>query len=473
MKAAFFVLGWTVLGCGSEPGAAPDAAPIEADGSADAAPGDKTCSGQPVELDDPATGCAGASCQACPVPAGASAAICSASGACDYTCPPGLHQTATGCGPAALGIAATNVVFNSDYTCAIAHDRSVRCWGELVGTGLVQLASSLTPQPMAGLADVQQLAAGGFHVCALTGAGDVSCWGRNDNGQLGDGTADSATPIAVPGLPAAAKAIAAGFDHTCAALVTGDVWCWGANSNQRLGRTTATTTGNPPGPITFTAPDVVQLAASRWHTCGLRANGHVLCWGANLSGELGIGAFTAPSLPVEVSGISNAIAVAAGGDASSVVADGVTASGGSTWVVRADGSVVAFGLKNPRLGLGQGSTRIHTPTAISQLSGVTAIAIGAEHACALATAGKAFCWGSGAFGKIGTPGFEAANKLLFVPTQIADFGSGISALAAGRNHTCMVKDAELRCAGNNGQGQLGDGTSGNFSVTGVTVSWQP
>ena len=146
-------------------------------------------------------------------------------------------------------------------------------------------------------------------------------------------------------------------------------------------------------------------------------------------------------------------------------------SGGSSWAVRADGSVVAWGLKNALLGLGSGVDRIFAPTVIPELAGVRSLSHGPDHACANTTDGKAVCWGRGGFGQLGTVGFEAFNRLLFAPTHLPDFGAGIVRIATGRNHTCMVFASEIRCAGANAAGQLGIGTTSSHSVAPVTVVW--
>lgn len=81
------------------------------------------------------------------------------------------------------------------------------------------------------------------------------------------------------------------------------------------------------------------------------------------------------------------------------------------------------------------------------------------------------CWGSGAYGKLGSAGVAATNRILFTPTLMADFGSGIFQIAAGRDHTCMTFDSELRCVGNNFSGQLGVGSTSAYSVVPLPVVW--
>jgi alpha-tubulin suppressor-like RCC1 family protein len=126
-----------------------------------------------------------------------------------------------------------------DHACAVTATATLKCWGEnsngQLGDGQVCGTGACTiPVDVAGLTSVQAVAAGGFHTCALHGTGGVSCWGRNLDGQLGDGTNMQRTsPVAVS-LPAAATAIGAGSYHSCAATAEG-LRCWGLNNYGQLG----------------------------------------------------------------------------------------------------------------------------------------------------------------------------------------------------------------------------------------------
>src|SRR5207253_335143 len=139
---------------------------------------------------------------------------------------------------------------------------------------------------------------------ALLPNGTVWCWGRNDEGQLGDGTTlGRPAPVQVAGITGA-LAVSGGYHHTCALLSDGTVQCWGRNLEGQLGDGTTTSSATPVrvGGVT----GAVAVSAGILHTCALLSNGTVKCWGAvgpnNDFGQLGNGATTGSSTPVTVAG---------------------------------------------------------------------------------------------------------------------------------------------------------------------------
>jgi alpha-tubulin suppressor-like RCC1 family protein len=146
--------------------------------------------------------------------------------------------------------------------------------------------NSNTPVDVQGLAGVSALATGTHHTCALTGSGDVKCWGFNGFGALGDGsTTSSNTPVDVQGL-AGVSALATGGLHTCALTGTGDVKCWGYDASGQLGGDG--TKANSSVPVNVQGlTGVTQFALGGSHTCVLTGSGGVKCWGENGLGQLG------------------------------------------------------------------------------------------------------------------------------------------------------------------------------------------
>ena len=132
------------------------------------------------------------------------------------------------------------------------------------------------------------LSVGDSFACAVRSDGSVRCWGDNGWGQLGPGAglADSATPVAVPGLKGV-KAVAAGLGHACALKEDGTVACWGDNQVGQAGA--ADTTGVAPVGIVPGLDNVKAISAGGATSCALLEDGHVKCWGDNVRGRLGIG----------------------------------------------------------------------------------------------------------------------------------------------------------------------------------------
>ena len=170
------------------------------------------------------------------------------------------------------GAWATQVGTGYAHTCALTVSGGVKCWGNntygQLGDGTTQ--ERLTPMDVAGLkSGVQAIATGSYHSCALTTSGGVKCWGKNDGGQLGDGTTQRRrAPVDVVGLSSGVRAIAAGLYHTCAVTEAGGVKCWGLNNGGQLGDGTGTQRLTPVDVVGLSS-GVRTVTAGYFHTCAL------------------------------------------------------------------------------------------------------------------------------------------------------------------------------------------------------------
>ncbi|MBL7183715.1 MAG: hypothetical protein ISS50_04615, partial [Anaerolineae bacterium] len=346
------------------------------------------------------------------------------------------------------------------HTCALTAGGGVKCWGyNLYGQlGNGEFGYGPIPADVSGLTSgVAAIAAGHYHTCALTAGGGVQCWGRNGNGQLGDGTTTRrTTPVDVSGLTSGVDAIAAGYYHTCALTAGGGVKCWGRNSNGQLGDGT-TTQRNTPVDVSGLTSGVAAIAAGDYHTCALTAGGGVKCWGHNNYGQLGDGTTTDRNMPVDVSGLTSGVAA-------------IAAGGYHTCALTAGGGVQCWG-RNGNGQLGDGTTTQRTmPVDVSGLtSGVAAIAAGYSHTCALTAGGGVKCWGSNGYGQLGDGTWTQRTT----PVDVSGLTSGVTAIAAGGYHTCaLTAGGGVKCWGHNNYGQLGDGTTTNRNtpadVSGLT-----
>jgi len=186
----------------------------------------------------------------------------------------------------------TSLSLGGDTTCGLRRDGAIACWGALSIAAAPSIpgrsAPSKTapkPKPVAGVKDVTAVALGGDHSCALLQDGSVTCWGDNEKGQLGDGSAAKKhAPAKVKGLVGVIE-LALGRDHSCARLDSRTVQCWGSNSAGQLGDG-STTDRRVPGPVPGLA-DVAAIMAAGDRICARLQSGSVLCWGDDADGALG------------------------------------------------------------------------------------------------------------------------------------------------------------------------------------------
>ncbi len=314
------------------------------------------------------------------------------------------------------------------HTCALTEGGSVVCWGNnkygqlgespaaptpgATRPGETESATS-TPLPTRGSSNqAASIAAGRSHTCAVTTAGGVRCWGRNEHGELGNGTfADSRTPVDVSGLAGGVELVVAGWGHTCALTKTGAVKCWGYNKNGELGNG-ANENLNRPADVRGLGGGVTALEAADDHTCALLASGAVKCWGFNMYGQLGDGTPENRNTPVEVIGLSGTITALAAG-------------WGHTCALSAGGEVRCWGNNEyGQLGVESKKETIHTPVIVSGMaSGVTAISADGGQTCVITGKGLVMCWGNNKYGQLGD-GTAEIRKLPVVVTGLTSETGG-------------------------------------------------
>jgi alpha-tubulin suppressor-like RCC1 family protein len=207
--------------------------------------------------------------------------------------------------------------------------------------------------------------------------------------------------------------LVAGIAHSCAVTKAGSVSCWGANESGQLGNGTLTQSRIPVDVLDATGnatlSDVAGIAAGQSHTCAMTRAGTVWCWGLNGKGQLGNGAATRSSLPVEV--------LDAGGKTPLSGAVAISASLDHTCAVTSAGASVCWG-GNANSSNTAGAT---TPPATLLAHGLVAIAAGAAHACAVTRTGTVWCWGQNEQGQLG----DGTVTTSPVPVQVVGVkGSG-------------------------------------------------
>jgi len=370
----------------------------------------------------------------------------------------------------------TTLSSGSAHTCAILDDGSVSCWGFNgyggLGDGTDINRNTPTQTSTLGTGRTAVAVSSGFwHTCAILDDGTVSCWGRNLYGGLGDGTTtvgisnhDRTTPTQTLSLGTGrtAVAISTGGYHTCAILDDGSVSCWGWNNNGELGDGTYTDRNTPTQTSSLgTGRTAVAISSGALHTCVILDDASVSCWGSNSDGELGDGTNIDRSTPTQTSSLGTgrtAVAISSGDRHTCAILD--------------DGSVSCWGY-NYFGQLGDGTTtNQNTPTQTFSLgTGRTAVAIssGEDHTCAILDDGSVSCWGWNGYGQLG----DGTNTDRNTPTQTSSLGTGRTAVAisSGRTHTCAIlDDATVSCWGWNDKGQLGDGTTADRNTPTQTSS---
>jgi alpha-tubulin suppressor-like RCC1 family protein len=328
-------------------------------------------------------------------------------------------------------------------------------WGEnsdgQLGDGTLEDRDS--PVPVSGLSGIKSVDGGGEHSIALRTDGTIWTFGENNLGQLGNGTVNpSFTPTSVAGITSA-KAVVAGGYHNLALLRNGTVRAWGDNYAGQVGRDPVVTEYLTPKSVPG-LDNVRAVAAGYDFSVALKENGTVWTWGQGADDALGDGTTDERFTPGKVPDLNNVKAIAAG------------AIGYHVLVVLENGRVKAWG-DNTSGQLGNTTTDdSSTPVFVSSLTNVRAIAAGEYFSLALKENGTVRGWGDNNSSQLGTPDTLTHSE---TPIGVADL-TNVKTIAAGAEFGLALKNAgRVRAWGANGEGQLGNNTSGANVPDPVTV----
>jgi alpha-tubulin suppressor-like RCC1 family protein len=326
-----------------------------------------------------------------------------------------------------------------------ASDLAVMCWGSNSAMELADPAAPelLTPTLVAGTEGMQRISVGHRHTCGITAAGGVQCWGKGDEGQLGQAGVASVGLVDATGI-SGATAISAGGRSTCA-VVDGTARCWGYNENGQLGNGSVSDLLAPGAVVTTNAIDVAEGTSGG---CALGADGQVQCWGLLVPGD---GTFSSSRLP-RPSSVMSASSIAAGFHHVCAIVDGTV----QCWGMNDFGE------------LGRGARDVApAPTTVTTLPApVVHVALGARHACAVLTSGEVYCWGANDRGQLGDGTHSSVNA----PVKVATGITGILGIAARQERTCVWNTTNARCWGTNPAGALGNGIASHDEPSPVAVT---
>ncbi len=343
---------------------------------------------------------------------------------------------------------AAAVSAGNNYTCALISNGTIKCWGsnESGRLGIGSATSSVLPSQMVvGITAAIAVATGDLHACALINDGTIQCWGANDDGQLGDGTTTSSSiPVSVRAITNAI-AVTAGYRHTCALLSDYTASCWGDNSQGQLGADSSIYSSSTPVPYTQLYNGMVAIEAGRSHTCAIPISsaGSVTCWGSNSEWQLGSQDVTGISYqPIWVNGVNSAIAIAAGDQHNCALIAGPDGGTVQCWGWNYYGQLGTGGFSDNNLA----ANVYGISTAIS----ITA----ADHSCALLNDQHVQCWGFNSSGELG----DGSTIARSTPVAVQNL-SNVVQVSVGSVHSCaLLSNHQVECWGDNAYGELGDGT---------------
>jgi cysteine-rich repeat protein len=364
------------------------------------------------------------------------------------------------------------VALGSSHACALMIDRrTIKCWGaNWIGQfGNGSTTGSYYPANGPDLGQpVRMIAAGAYHTCALLEDSTVRCWGHNNDGELGDGSGSdhSTVPVSPSGLTGVTY-IGAGQDHTCAVTSGSNAYCWGKRENGQVGNLggAGTTDVLTPQPVydyltSMNMTDAIAIAGGSNHTCAQVEIDRIRCWGLNASGQLGLGDTHQSDFPAYVllsfpSPIHEDFFGLGAGSAHSC---GLVPGSGAPYAVECWGA-------NSEGQLGD-ETRIDRSLPVTVKDGgffiasVSKLSAGYQHTCASTVDGHVKCWGSNNHGQLGIDAATASTASAV--TVLLDSGgsqlTGVIQVAAGFDCTCAIvgPEKDLYCWGSDEDGKLGN-----------------
>jgi alpha-tubulin suppressor-like RCC1 family protein len=284
------------------------------------------------------------------------------------------------------------------------------------------------------------------HSAGIRADGTLWTWGRNDFGQLGDGTTTNRSrPVQVGGETNWAS-VACGQYHTVALRTDGTLWSWGDNEYGGLGDGGTTDRSSPEQVGSAMTWD--SVACGGRHTVAVRSDGTLWAWGYNTSGQLGDSTTTQRNSPVQVG--------------SETTWDSVACGDRHTVAVRSDGTLWAWGSHSDgQLGYGNsqfddsGTINRRSPVQVGSETTWTSAACGQYHTVAVRLDGTLWAWGHNNFGQLG----DGTTRGQSSPVQVGT-ATNWASVAGSYYHTVAVRsDGTLWAWGDNRSGQLGDGTT--------------
>lgn len=382
------------------------------------------------------------------------AATCS-----DGICPPPATRTcgAKECAGSQCATIVSVAGRGLQHTCAALSSGSVYCWGfngyEQLGLGAGVSAPKNVPTKVSGISNAVEVAAGTNHTCARLADNTVMCWGHDNAGQLGRGvqvdqSGEPAFVVDESGMAGTklsnVASLGLGHEHSCVVLANNQARCWGLLGEGEGGAGQGVTVTSKPVPMcpigstgtcTVGADNIKQVAGGNYHSCVVTTSGKIACTGLFFS--------THNLKDIPFVGLGGARSISAFGD--------------DTCAQLGDGSVMCWGTNsagqhgNTTKMASTSPRSVCSSSTCSILTGASQVGLGYNHGCALVF-GDVRCWGANSLGQLGD---GTKTERLYAAPSLA---MGVTQLAVGGYHACAVFEPEvLRCWGSNGRGELGNG----------------
>ncbi|MBU1239470.1 hypothetical protein KKF84_05735 [Myxococcota bacterium] len=281
------------------------------------------------------------------------------------------------------------VSVGNQFACGIRESGTLWCWGSNYNyqLGLGVTGNQSTPQQVGTGTDWVSVTAGAMHACAMKTSGIAYCWGENSSGQLGVGSnQDQHTPSPVLAVNYY-RSLSAGFYHTCAVQIDGTLWCWGQNSYSQVGQSDMILEYEDPEQV-GSGNNWATVHAGAYHTCARTDTDILYCWGRNDDGQMGIGYSSAEQQdPVQIQGALDWAQVAPSVDHSCGL--------------RGDGTLWCWGEGiRGQLGQGSTTDRDY-PVQVGTASTWLKVFTGEEYSCGILSPGELWCWGANYNGNLG------------------------------------------------------------------------
>ncbi len=365
----------------------------------------------------------------------------------------------------------TAISTSGDFSCGIANTGSLYCWGYgpqgQLGTGNVTSANVPTSVTMPnGVESFTAISTNANFSCAIANTGTIYCWGAGPNGQIGNsnnGQVNVPTAVTMPNGVTSFTAVSTNLNFSCALANTGQVYCWGKGGSGQIGNGTYTTNVNLPTLVTMPngVTSFTSISTNSNFSCALANNNNLYCWGNGGAGQIGNGIEQDINVPT---------AITVPHDVSSF---NLLATNSNFSCAGADnGKLYCWGNGGNGFYLGRGAQIYNTSTNLVFPPGVNSfnqVVTNGNFSCALANNGQIYCWGlilnsdNGFVGSIGNSTDSSAN--LPTPVTVPNGVTSFSQLSTNSNFSCALAiNGNAYCWGYGFNGQIGNGDNANVNM---------